>query len=176
MAGDVPSTIHCPPSTRTNLEAKMTGILQILFLIAAVAGSGYFGMWARRYDISGVEMWFPLGLLVSYAINPFAGLVVGAAIITITWALHPYGLHHLAISTASFGGTFYLAAYFFPIAQQNFLFQTMLVAAIFQIISNAFYILTKYPLSRIARFVIVNLFLCWLIFSRIGFILVQWLK
>ena len=133
-------------------------------------------MWLRRYDMSGFEMWFPIGLLISYAISPLAGFAIAVIMLVITWALHPYGLHHLAITAAGFGGTFYIATIFFPITAEAFLFQTMLVAIIFQIVSNAFYILTKYPLTRIARFAIVNLFLCWLIFSKVGFELVQWLR
>ncbi len=154
----------------------MTGVLQILFLIGVVVGGGYVGMWLRRYDISGLELWFPIGLIVSYATSPLMGFIVGFSILGITWALHPYGIHHMAISAASFGIVFYIATIFFPVNAQNFLYQSMIVAIIFQIASNALYIITRYPLTRIIRFVIVNLFLCWLIFSKFGFGLIQWLK
>ena len=154
----------------------MTGTAQIAFLIAIVLGGGYLGMWLRRFEMSGFELWFPIGLLVSYAISPLIGFIVGLAMLVITWALHPYGLHHLAITAASFGGMFYIAKVYFPVTAENFLFQAMLVAAIFQIISNAFYILTKYPLFRIFKFVLLNLLMSWLIFSRFGWKLLLWLK
>lgn len=153
----------------------MVGFQEILFLIGITLGAGYLGMWFRRFEMSGLELWFPIGLLVSYAINPLAGFAVAFLILTMTWALHPYGLHHLAITAASFAGSFYLAPILFPATAENFLWQAMIVAGIFQVVSNAFYIATKYPLIRIARFVIINLLLCWLIFSKVGWQLVQWL-
>jgi len=153
----------------------MTGFQQILFLIGITLGGGYLGMWLRRFEMSGFELWFPVGLIVSYAINPLAGFLVAFSMLTITWALFPYGLHHLAITAASFGAMFFIAKIYFLAGAENFLWQAMTVAIIFQIVSNAFYILTKYPLFRIAKFVIINLLLCWLIFSRFGWQLVQWL-
>ena len=154
----------------------MVGFQEILFLIGITLSAGYFGMWFRRYEMSGLEMWFPIGLLVSYAINPVAGFIVAFTILTMTWFLYPYGLHHLAITAASFAGSFYLAAVLCPVTAETFLWQAMIVAGIFQLVSNIFYIATKYPLIRIFRFIIINILLCWLIFSKVGWPLLLWLK
>ncbi len=154
----------------------MVGFQQILFLIAVTAGGGYLGMWLRRFEMSGFELWFPLGLITGYAINPVAGFIVAFAMITITWALHPYGLHHLAISVASFGAMFFIAKIYFPATAETFFLQAMYVAVIFQGVSNAAYIITKYPWIRIARFVMFNLLLCWLLFSKVGWQLLLWLQ
>ncbi|HIK00748.1 TPA: hypothetical protein H1016_04365 [archaeon] len=154
----------------------MTGFAQILFLIGITIGGGYLGMWLRRFEMSGFELWFPIGLLVSYAINPLIGFIVAFSILVITWALFPYGLHHLAITAASFGIMFYIAKLYFPVTAETFFMQAMYVAIIFQIASNIFYVLTKYPWIRIFKFIILNLALSYLIFSRFGWQLVQWLK
>ncbi len=148
---------------------------QTIFLFALVAGGGYLGYWFRRFDMSGFELWFPMGLVVSYAYGPLGGFFVGASIMLITWALFPYGLHHMAISMASMGGVFVIAAHFFPMTAETFLVNGMILAVIFQTVSNAFYILTKYPWIRIIRFIVTNLFLCFLIFNYIGWDLIQWL-
>lgn len=151
-------------------------IQQTIFLFAVVAGGGYLGYWFRRFDMSGFELWFPMGLIASYAYGPLGGFFVGASIMLITWALFPYGLHHMVISMTSMGVMFFIAAYFFPVTAETFLVNGMIIAAIFQVVSNTFYILTKYPWIRIIRFAMTNMFFCFLLFSRFGWTLVQWLS
>jgi len=71
---------------------------------------------------------------------------------------------------------FYIAKLYFPVTAETFFIQAMYVAIIFQIASNIFYVLTKYPWIRIFKFIILNLALSYLIFARFGWQLVQWLK
>ena len=149
---------------------------QILFLVGITIAAGYAGIWFRRAELSGLELWLPIGLIISYAINPLVGFAVAFSIMIITWTLQPYGLHHLAISAAFMGGAFYFAPILFPVAEKTFLLNSMLVAVIFQAVANGFYIVTGYPLIRIARFVAVNLLFCLIIFSKIGWQLLLWLK
>ena len=150
-------------------------IQQIVFLVALIFGGGYLGYWFRRFEMSGFELWFPMGLIISYAYGPLTGFAIAFSIMFITWMLFPYGLHHLAISAASFGVMFFVAVHFFPVTAENFLINGMIVALIFQGISNIFYFLTGYPWVRIIKFIITNLFFCFLIFSKFGWVLVQWL-
>ena len=149
---------------------------QILFLAGIILAAGYAGMWFRRAELSGLELWFPLGLIISYAINPLAGFAVAFSIMILTWLLQPYGLHNLAISAAFMAGAFFIVPIIFPAVKETFLLNAMLAAVIFQAVANGFYIVTGYPLIRIARFVAVNLFLCWIVLSKIGWQLVVWLK
>ena len=88
---------------------------QILFIIALVIDGGYAGMWLRRFEMSGFELWFPFGLLLSYAYSPLIGFLAAFSMLMITWALFPYGLHHAAITSASFGFIFVIGNLFFPV-------------------------------------------------------------
>lgn len=154
----------------------MTGILQILFLIAAVIGGGYLGMWLRRFEMSGFELWFPLGMIISYAISPLVGFIVAFSMMAITWALFPYGVHNLAITAVSFGAIYFIGKIYFPITDANFFMTAMILSVIFQGVSNIFYFLTGHSWFRIIKFIVLNLLLCAVVFMKFGWQLLQWLK
>ncbi len=154
----------------------MAGFIQILFLIAITAIAGAAGGFFRLFDLSGLELWFPLGLIISYAINPLAGIAVAISMMLISWLLLPYAAHLLAISAATGIGVFLFAVKFLPVTEINFGQQAIIAVAVFQIVANGFYILTGHPLIRIARFVVVNMLLSWILFYKVGWKLVLWLR
>jgi len=111
------------------------GLQQILILLGIVAGGSFLSFWARRFDMSGFEIWLPFSILIAYAVSPLAGLLVAISILAISWALFPYQLHYIVIMIACLAATLYSIG-FFPLAKATFLQTALLLTAIYNIISN----------------------------------------
>jgi hypothetical protein len=150
-------------------------ITQQLFLIGMILIGGYVGMWFRRFEMSGLEMYLTFGLLTAYAISPFWGVVVGSSMMMISLVLYPRGLERFWIPIVVMAATFYLGVRFFPINQHNFVFNSIVLVLAYNIGSNLLYIVTGYDWFRAFRFIMLSFFLNFLVLSRFGWDLVLWL-
>ena len=149
-------------------------IEQTLFLIGISVLGGVMTNWMRRFELHGLEPWLPLGIIVTYAMGPMAGFIVAMSIISISFVLFPYPIHWLGLMAVCLAVTFYLAR-FFPVTEATFFMNAMLLTVIYLIISTITTTITGYPLNRTFKLVMLAFFFCWLIFSRLGWDLMQWL-
>jgi hypothetical protein len=141
--------------------------LQILILLGIVAGGSFLSFWARRFDMSGFEIWLPISILLAYAVSPMAGVIVAVSILIISWALFPYQLHYIVIMAACLGGTLYTVR-FFPLAEATFLQTALLLTFIYNAVSNFIMFFTGGNVFSIVKFFMLSMLMSWLIYSKIG--------
>ncbi|HIK02420.1 TPA: hypothetical protein H1012_01065 [archaeon] len=153
----------------------MVGIPQILFFIALIAGGGFFGYFARRFDMGGVELWLPFGIIIAYAVNPLIGFVIAVATMLVSFGFFPYSLHYLVIMAGSLAVAIF-ATILMPVTAANFIWNAFILAMVYNIISNSIFLFLGYPIFRALQFIMLSLFLNWVIFWKIGWQLVEWLK
>lgn len=145
----------------------MIGLQQILVLLGIIVGGTGLSYWARRFDMSGFEIWLPFSIIIAYAISPSVGIMVAIITIIASWALFPYQLHYIVIMAACLILTLY-AIPFFPLANATFLQTTLLLTAIYNVISNVIMFFTGGNLFSIVKFFMLSMLMSWLIYSKIG--------
>ena|GEM_PF-1872640 len=151
-------------------------ITQQLFIVAMVMIGGYLGMRFRKMDISGLEFYLAFGILATYAYSPFWGAVVGSAMMLVALVLYPRGIERFWIPVVCMAATFYLGARYLPMTQGTFVMNSMILVIGYNVISNLAYMLTGYDWFRAFRFIVISSFLNFIILSRIGWDLLQWLS
>jgi len=147
---------------------------QVLFLIAMVFIGGFIEFWARRFEMQGISVWMPLGLLVTYAYSPLWGFLFAFSILVISFVLFPYELHGLFIMGACIAATFF-ASTFLVINQGNFLLMSMIFVVAYNLISNIIWFFSGSNWFRLVKFAALSILFNYLIFSKLGWDILVWL-
>ena len=148
---------------------------QVLFLIAMVFIGGFIEFWARRFEIQGIGVWLPLGLLVSYVYSPLWGFLFAFAIVVISFALFPYELHGLFIMGACIAATFF-ATSLFTITKSNFFMMSMIFVVGYNLASNIIWLLSGSNWFRLIKFALLSIAFNLLVLSKLGWVILVWLK
>ena len=150
-------------------------IFQILALLGLILIGGFLEFWMRRFEMQGIGIWLSFGLMITYVYGPLWGFLFAFPIVFISFVLFPFELQGLFIMGACMAGLFY-AAGFFAITASNFLLMSMLFVIGYNIISNIVWMFMGSNWFRLLKFAMLSILFNYLIFSKIGWDIMMWLK
>ncbi|MFH1786214.1 MAG: hypothetical protein ABH829_00975 [archaeon] len=149
-------------------------IQQALFVLCVIAAGIPLSYWVRRVDMGGLELWLPMGILVSIGISPLAGIAVALTIMVVSWFLFPFNLMGLIIMGVCMVVFCYLTG-LFTFTEASIVKNVLLLVVAYNIVSNVvLYPIWPNPMS-ILKFFAFSTWLSWLITSQFGWKIVTWL-
>ncbi len=149
-------------------------ILQLIALLAIVVLGIQLSFIARRSAMHGFEIWIPVGILVSFGISPLAGYLVSMMIVVGGFVLWPYQIENLGIMATCLAVACWTTS-LFTLTETNLILICMAITILYNLLSNAVFILMFGNWFSILKFVILSIWTSWLIYQHIGWEFITWL-
>lgn len=163
-------TTPCTVRTAMNLVATLISGLSLnaflIILILVVVGI-VVTHFARIIGLQGLELWLPLGLIVTYAIGPLAGIATALAILVPSFIIRRFSIRHLLFIIVSMAATFYLVTVL-ALGAASFGLAFVSLTLLYNLISGTMYKLDNAPLLKNVKFGVLSISTAWGVFGTIG--------
>jgi len=141
-------------------------IAQVLSLLGILIIGILLSYWVRIIQLHGLELWLPMGILLTLAISPLAGFLFAAIIIIGSWVIFPFDLRTLVLELFTLGITLYTLS-IMPVSSNLVLYST-LVAVLFNILTNIAFLFLGFDPMKALKFAAFSIWLTWLLTSNWG--------
>ena len=149
-------------------------LLSLIVLVLIEAFGIEFSYRVSLMNLAGFEIWLPITIIGSYAYNPVIGFGLGMLIFTGAYLRRPYSLMSFFIMVLSLLLVVFLTK-LFPISQNNFLISWMLLAGIYNLVSNGADLIISKDFLRTVQFVVFSMASSWIFFYFFGWRLFEFL-
>lgn len=147
----------------------MIALFAIIVLVIIAIPLSY---WVRIIQLHGFELWLPFGIVLGISISPLAGFLFALTVIVGAWLVFPFSLTTVVQELSALAVIMALIQ-FLPIAPATFVFYSVLLAVLYNMITDILFIFTGFDPLKGMKFAAFSIWLTWLITSKWGWGLVE---
>ncbi len=122
---------------------------------------------ARFSRMRGFELWLPFAIIASFALGPWAGIIVGVAALALSDRCIQDPPHAMLIAM---GVTVLVcqASSILAVSMANLAFYGMGLSLVYNLLSNPVYMLMGMPLQNVVRFTTLSMTIDWVVYKELG--------